>query len=118
METKELQYFFDGLSDTVGGFLEEVYETLVQKGKKKMGQETGTETPQISELIRRTREQQSIADLVAKGKKGQEELIQSIGSEVKRKLSAAGIVTKTDLARLDRRVDEIEKILTEKEESK
>lgn len=116
MDLKELQYFFEGLSGTVGHFYGEVYDSLVVKGKKRLGQETREDSPVISELIKRTREQQSISELLAKGKKGQEELILSIGAEVKRILSAAGIVTRHDLARIDRRMDEIESILTGKAE--
>jgi polyhydroxyalkanoate synthesis regulator phasin len=114
MEVKEIQYFFVGLSNTVAELYDQVYDTLVVKGKKRMGQETKKETPQISELIKRTREEQTISELLSKGKKGQEELIKSIGSEVKKILSSAGIVTRTDLARLEKRMNEIEKTLGEK----
>lgn len=116
MEMKEIQYFFEGLSNTFGDFFDEVYVTLVEKGKKRMGQETAGESPQISELIRRTREDKTIADMMAKGKKGQEELIRAIGGEVRKILSSAGIVTRTDLARIERRIDEIESIAASKGE--
>lgn len=115
MEMKELQYFFEGLSSTLSTYYEEIYEILVSKGKKKMGQEAGPDTPQISELIKRTREQQSISDLMERGKEGQEELIQAIGAQVKKILSSAGIVTRHDLARLERRMDHIEQELAAKE---
>jgi hypothetical protein len=111
MDVKELQYFVDGLSGTLRQFYDEIYDSLVIKGKKRLGQETKRESPSISELIMRNREQQSISELLAKGKQGQEELIQSIGGEVKRILSAAGIVTRHDLARIEKRMNEIEKIL-------
>jgi len=52
-----------------------------------------------------------VAELISKGQKGQEELIQSIGGEVKKILSAAGIVTRSDLARVERRIDEIDHAL-------
>lgn len=116
MDFKELQYFFDGLAGTVSRFYEDVYGSLVVKGRKRMGQETTQDSPVISELIKRTREQQSISELLAKGKKGQEELIQAIGGEVKRILSSAGIVTRHDLARIERRMEEIENILAGKGE--
>jgi len=116
MEVKEIQYLFEGLSTTAGPFLAELYQTLVAKGKKRMGQETTEDSPQVSELIRRSRESHTVADMVARGKKGQEELISSIGGEVKRMLSSSGVVTRTDLARVQRRVDEIEAILAEKGE--
>ncbi len=115
MEVKEIQYLFEGVSDIAGPFLGELYDTLVTKGKKRMGRETEGDSPQISELIRRTRESQLVAEMVDKGKKGQEELIRSIGGEVKKILSSAGIVTEMDLARVQRRVDGIEAILTEKD---
>lgn len=113
MEVKELQYLVEGITNTAGPFLGELYDTLVAKGKKKMGQETAEDSPRVSEIIRRTRESQTVAEMVAKGKKGQEELIKAIGGEVKKMLSSAGIVTKTDLARVERRVNEIQSILDE-----
>ena len=116
MEVKEIQYLFEGVSNIAGPFLGELYDTLVTKGKKRMGRETEEDSPQISELIRRSRESQTVAEMVARGKKGQEELIRSIGGEVKKMLSSAGIVTGTDLARVQRRVDEIEAIIAEKGE--
>ncbi len=111
MDVKEIQYLFEGISNTLGGLGGELYETLVAKGKKRMGQEGTADTPQVSELIKRTREKQTVAELISKGQKGQDELIQSIGGEVKKILSSAGIVTKSDLARVERRIDEIDKAL-------
>jgi polyhydroxyalkanoate synthesis regulator phasin len=111
MEVKETKYLFEGLSETLGELFGELYDTLIAKGKKRMGQEDVGDSPQVSELIKRTRENQSVADLISKGQKGQEELIQSIGGEVKKILSSAGIVTRTDLARIERRIDEIENAL-------
>ena len=111
MDVKEIQYLFEGLSNTLGGLYGELYETLVAKGKKRVGQEDAADTPQVSELIKRTREKQTVAELISKGQKGQEELIHSIGGEVKKILSSAGIVTRTNLARVERRIDEIDKAL-------
>ncbi|MDD5749094.1 MAG: hypothetical protein PHP64_08680 [Actinomycetota bacterium] len=114
MEMKEIQNFFDGLSLTLDELFGEVYETLVMKGKKRLGQKDVGETPQISELIKRTHEEHSIAELVSKGKEGQEELIQAIGGQVRKALSSLGIVTKSDLERIERRMAGIEKALSEK----
>lgn len=111
MDVKEIQYLFEGLSSTVGELSIEVYDTLIAKGKKRMGQQDVADSPQVSELIKRTREKQTVAELVSKGQKGQEELIQSIGGEVRKILSSTGIVTKTDLHRVERRIDEIERAL-------
>lgn len=111
MEVKETKYLFEGLSETMGELFGELYDTLVAKGKKRMGQEDVADSPQVSELIKRTREKQTVADLISKGQKGQEELIASIGGEVKKILSSAGIVTRTDLARIERRIEEIERAL-------
>ena len=114
MDMKDIQYFFDGLSSTLTELYGEIYQTLIEKGKKRLGKEATGDTPQISELIKRTREEHSIAELVAKGKEGQEELIRAIGGEVKRILSSLGIVTRNDLIRIEKRMDEIEKILSER----
>lgn len=112
MEAKEMQYFLEGLSGTLRELFDELYDTLVIKGKKRMGQETKGNSPQVSELIRRAREKQTVAELLAKGKQGQEELIQSIGGEVKKIMGSVGVVTRTDLARINRRMDEIEGALS------
>jgi polyhydroxyalkanoate synthesis regulator phasin len=111
MDVKEIQYLFEGLSNMLGELGGELFETLVAKGKKRMGQEDVADSPQVSELIKRTREKQTVADLISKGQKGQDELIQSIGGEVKKILSSAGIVTRSDLARVEHRIDEIENAL-------
>lgn len=116
MEMKELQYFFEGLSNTLGTLTVELYDTLVNKGKQRMGQETKGDTPQVSELIKRTREEQSVADMLARGKQGQEELIGAIGGEVKKILSSAGVVTRQDLHRIERRMDAIENELEKQEQ--
>jgi polyhydroxyalkanoate synthesis regulator phasin len=115
VDVKEIQYFFEGISNVVGELGGELYDTLVAKGKKRMGQEDVADSPKVSELIRRTREKQSVAELVSRGQKGQEELIQSIGGEVKHILSAAGIVTRSDLSRIERRIDEIDRALAKNE---
>jgi len=114
MEIKELKYLVQGLSSTFGEFYGELYDSLVVKGKKRMGQEAKGESPQISELIKRTREKQTIQELLSKGKQGQDELIKSIGVEVKKKLAGVGIVTRTDFHRVEKRLDEIEEVLAEK----
>ena len=116
MDFKEIQFLMDGLGGTVKQFGQEVYDSLVIKGKKRLGQESGEESPTISELIMRNREHQSIAELLSRGKQGQEELIGAIGSEVKGILSATGLVTRHDLARIEKRMDEIEKILARRDE--
>lgn len=115
MDIKDIQYLIEGLSSTVGELSSELLGTLVEKGKKRLGQEGAVDSPQISELIRRSRENQTMAELVSRGQKGRDELIQSIGGEVKKILSSAGIVTKTDLARVERRIDEIDRVLAKGE---
>jgi polyhydroxyalkanoate synthesis regulator phasin len=114
MDVKDIQYLVEGLSSTLAEFYSELHEALVAKGRKRMGQEDAPDSPQVSELIRRTRERQVVADLVGTGKKGEEELIQAVGAQVKRILSSAGIVTHSDLARVEKRMDEIEKALADK----
>lgn len=115
MDFKDFQYFAEGLSTTLGELYGDVYHTLIVKGKKRMGQDTKEDSPEISELIKRTREQRSIQELLSTGKQGQDALIASIGAEVRKILSSAGVVTRTDLARIERRMDEIEKALEQKE---
>lgn len=114
MDLKEIKYLVEGLSTTLSAMYEELNETLVAKGKKRLGQEDAGDSPQISELIRRTRERRTLVEILASGKGSEEELIQAIGGEVKKILSSAGIVTRSDLARVERRMDEIEKALEDR----
>ena len=114
MDVKEIQYLVEGLASTLAEFYSELHEALVAKGRKRMGQEDVPDSPQISELIKRTRERQALVDYLGKGKQGDEELIRAVGSQVKKILSSAGIVTRTDLTRVERRMDEIEKALADR----
>ena len=114
MDVKEIQYLLEGFSSTLREFHGELREALVAKGKKKMGQEGAADSPQVSELIRRTRERHSLAELLAGGEQGEAELAQAVGAQVKQILSSVGLVTRSDLARVERRMDEIEKALAEK----
>ncbi len=114
MDVKEIQYLAEGLFSTVAEFYSELHEALVAKGRRRMGQEDAPDSPQVSELIRRTRERQAVVDLMGAGKKGEEELIQAVGAQVKKILSSAGIVTRPDLTRVEKRMDEIEQALADK----
>ena len=103
---------FQGVVTTckeVGG---EFYKELVAKGKKRMGQESEPTGERIAELIHKTRASEPIADLISRGKKGQEEMVSAIGKELKNVLSVAGIVTKTELAHLEKRVNQVERKAT------
>lgn len=113
METKDIQYFVDGLTSTVRDVFDELYGVLVTKGKKQMGKEDA-ESPEISEIIRQVKEKETVADLLARSKKGREDLTQSVGEEVQRILSSIGVVTKMDLKRIEKRVAEIENLLAKK----
>lgn len=109
MDYSDIGYFLEGLSEVLTDFYGELYQALVTKGRRRMGQEDAGESVQVSELIRRAREKQAAAGLVALGRKGHEELVADIGGEVKRVLSSSGIVTRADMARIEKRLDEIEK---------
>jgi len=115
MEFKDFQYFVEGLSAELGELYSEIYHALVVKGKKRMGQDIKEDAPEISELIKRTREQRTIQELLSTGKQGQDALIAAIGAEIKKILSSAGVVTRADLARIERRMDEIDKALEARE---
>ena len=115
MDLKEIQYLAEGLFGTLNAFYEEVHDALVAKGKKKLGQEDIEEGPQLSELIERTRERRRLTAIITSGEGGEEELIEAIGSEIRRVLSVAGIATRDDLARVEKRMEEIEQALEEKE---
>ena len=115
MDLKQIKYLVEGLSGTLNTFYEEVHDTLVAKGRKRLGQEDIEEGPQLSEIIRRTRERRTIAEILASGKGGEAELVEAIGNEIRSVLTAAGIATRDDLARVEKRMEEIEQALEEKE---
>ena len=93
----------------VGG---DLYKELVSKGKNQMGQESDPTGAGIVELIHKTRESEPIAEIISRGKKGQEELVSTIGKEIKNVLSTAGIVTKAELVHLEKRIDQVERKVT------
>lgn len=113
MDAKDLKYLFQGLTATLSEYYSEVYDSLIVKGKKKLGRGE-EETPAISELIRKVKEEQSISEMLSKGEKGQAEFTQAIAAEVRRILSRTGVITRSDLARVEKRLDEIEKYLERK----
>ncbi len=113
MDAKDLKYLFGGLTSTLYEYYSQVYDSLIAKGKKKLGKGE-EETPAISELIKRVREEHSISEMLSRGREGQAEFTQAIAAEVRRILSKVGVVTRADLVRVEKRLEEIEKFLDKK----
>ncbi len=111
MDTREVQYLVEGVSDTISSVYDELYDSLVVKGKQRLGQQTTGDAPVISDLIKRHREDNELSSLLSRAESEKEELIRSIGAEIRKRLSTVGLVTQSDLARIQRRMDEIEQVL-------
>lgn len=56
----------------------------------------------------------TIQDLVKKGKKESQELVEAVGKVVSDTLDSLGIVTKTDIKEIDRKLTELEKMVSGK----
>ncbi len=110
MDARDLKYLFKGLTSTVSEYYFEFYDNLIAKGKKKLGK-GNEETPAISELIRKVKEEHSISEMLSRGEEGQAEFTRAIATEVRKILSRVGVVTRADLARVEKRLEEIEKYL-------
>ena len=70
MDKKDLRYFWEGLTGTVTEFYGELYDSLVAKGKRQLGDDSAAQTPHISDIIRRMREKEAMQELLSRGKRG------------------------------------------------
>lgn len=99
MEPKDLPYLFLGAMSTVREETKKTVDELVEKGKAG----SGKSAKGIAQADK------AVKDLVEKGKKEREDLLNSIGKEVTRILDNMGAITKNDIRALEKKLSNIEK---------
>lgn len=99
MEPKDVPYFLLGAMSTIREEMKKTVDDLVEKGKSGSGKGARGLT-QTDKAVR---------DLVDKGRKEREDLLNAIGKEVTRVLDNMGAVTKNDIRALEKKLANIEK---------
>lgn len=101
MEPKDIPYLLLGAMSTIREETKKTVEELVEKGKTGSGKG--------SKGI--TQADKAVRDLVEKGRKEREDLLNAIGKEVTRILDNMGAITKNDIRALEKKLANIEKKL-------
>lgn len=101
MEPKDIPYMLLGAMSTIREETKKTVDELVEKGKKGSGK-GAKGMVQADKAVR---------DLVEKGQKQREDLLNAIGKEVTRILDSMGAITKNDIRALDKKLAKIEKQL-------
>jgi len=99
VEPKDVPYLLLGAMSTIREETKKTVEDLVEKGKAGSGK-SGKGIVSADKAVR---------NLVEKGKKEREDLLNAIGKEVTRILDNMGAITKNDIRALDKRLANIEK---------
>lgn len=94
MEPKDVPYLLLGAMSTVRKEMKRTVDELVEKGKGAKG---------IAQADR------AVRDLVDKGRREREDLLNAIGKEVTRVLDNMGAITKNDIRTLEKKLANIEK---------
>ena len=107
MELNDMPYLLLGALASVRDDKINTVDDMVKKGKElaEGGKTKVKETAQDNKL------EATIQDLVKKGKKESEELVDSIGKVIKDTLDSLGIVTKSDIKGVEDRLANLEKKL-------
>lgn len=107
MELNDMPYLLLGALASVRDDSIKNVDDMIKKGKElaEGGKTKVKETTQDKKL------EATIQDLVKKGKKESEELVDAIGNVVKDTLSSLGIVTKSDIKAVEDRLAALEKKL-------
>ena len=106
MELNEMPYLLLGALASVRDDSITSIDDMVGKGKELAdGTRSKVKTAQDKNL------EATIQDLVKKGKKESEELVDAIGKVIKDTLDSLGIVTKKDIKRVENRLSAVEKKL-------
>lgn len=101
MEPKDIPYLLLGAMSTVREETKKTVDDLVEKGKSG----TGKGAKGVAQADK------AVKDLVEKGQKQREDLLNAIGKEVTRILDSMGAITKNDIRALEKKLTTIEKRL-------
>ncbi len=101
MEPKDVPYLLLGAMSTIREETKKTVDDLVERGKKGPGK--GAKG--IAQADK------AVKDLVDKGRKEREDLLNAIGKEITRILDGMGAITKNDIRSLEKKLAKIEKKL-------
>lgn len=99
MEPKDVPYLLLGAMSTIRVETRKTVDELVDKGKTG----TGKSAKGIAQADK------TVRDLVEKGRKEREDLLNAIGKEITRILDNMGAITKNDIRALEKKLSNIEK---------
>ncbi|MBU1671261.1 MAG: phasin family protein [Actinobacteria bacterium] len=99
MEPKDVPYLLLGAMSTIREETKKTVDELVEKGKSGSGK-GAKGIAQADKAVR---------DLVDKGQKQREDLLNAIGKEVTRILDNMGAITKNDIRNLEKKLNSIER---------
>lgn len=101
MEPKDMPYLLLGAMSTIREETKKTVDDLVERGKAGPGK--GAKGLAHAD--------KTVKNLVEKGKKDREDLLNSIGKEITRILDSMGAITKNDIRALEKKLANIEKKL-------
>lgn len=99
MEPKDVPYLLLGAMSTMREETKKTIDEMVEKGKAG----SGAGAKGIAQADK------AVRDLVDKGRKEREDLLNAIGKEVTRVLDNMGAITKNDIRALEKKLSNIEK---------
>ena len=107
MDFNDLPYLILGSMAAVKDDSIRSVDEMISKGKE-IAEGTKSKVKQTAEDRKL---EATFQDLVKKGKKESEELVDAIGKVIKDTLNSLGVVTKSDIKAVERRLDSVEKKL-------
>ncbi|MDD5447690.1 MAG: phasin family protein [Actinomycetota bacterium] len=114
MESNDIPYLVIGALASLRGESVKSVDDVIAKGKE-IAEKTRSRAKKTAGDKKLDAQ---IEELIKKGKKQREELIKSIAATVKDTLNSLGIVTKTDIKEIDKRLAALEKKVTGKPSKK
>lgn len=110
MELYDMPYLVFGALASIRDESIKTVDEMIAKGKEL----TEGASTKVKSTAQDKKLEATIQDLVKKGKKESEELVEAVGKVVKDTLDALGIVTKSDIKDIDKRLAAVEKKLAPK----
>lgn len=114
MELNDMPYLLLGALASVRDDSIKTVDQMIEKGKELA---EGTKS-KVKDSAQDKRLEETMQDLIKKGKKESEELVESISKVVKDTLDSLGIVTKSDIKDLEKKLNSLEKKLSTKKPAK
>ncbi len=110
MDINDIPFLVLGAAASVRDDSIKTAEDMVKKGR-----EIATATrSKVKSAAQDKKIEATLQELVKKGKKDQQDLVEAVGKKVRETLDSLGIVTKNDVARLEARLSAVEEKLSGK----